>query len=231
MEGAANITIEEAYLLFEVVGSEIELMHMKDNEINPVSIVNELKEFIISVKRELYPPDSLRQTTVVALAKVLAMRLGHANRWCLEHFGTITVREPYSKVYQRRKKHGLARNLNEVDTPAHILTPTDCIGSPFHSTHGLREVLEHLVHPSIMKREAMMKLLYKTVTIYEQNDERAETSLLVDELSTSSAEHATALRKYALTNPEHLVPVPLLEERGPGSKHIINSAIKRAILK
>lgn len=94
-EGTTSIRIHEAYLLLEAVGSEIASLPMGGNDINPVSILHVLKEFIIKVKRELCLPDSLWQMPVVALVKVLAMRLGHEERWCLAHFRTLSVREPY----------------------------------------------------------------------------------------------------------------------------------------
>lgn len=49
---------------------------------------------------ELCPPDSLKMPVVVPV-KILAMRLGHEDRWCLAHFRTIVISDPYTKVSQR----------------------------------------------------------------------------------------------------------------------------------
>lgn len=127
-EGKTSITIDDAYLLFEAVGSQIASHPMGGNDINAVSIVKEKKEFTMNIKRELCPPDSFRQMPVMVLVKCLAMRQGTEDMWCLAPFGTIAVREPHSKAYQRRKIKGVSRQLYAADAPAHIFTPIYCIG-------------------------------------------------------------------------------------------------------
>lgn len=177
------------------VGSEIASLSMGGNNINPVSIVHDLKEFVINTKRKLCPPDSLRQITVVAVVKVLDIRLVHEDRWALAHLGTVAVREPTSKIYQKRKIHGFSREFYAVEVPAHIFTPIESIGSFFHAVNGMREALAKLVHPSIMCGESLMRLLYKIVSVYEHHDGGAEIQLLMKELCTRVAEHATSVRK------------------------------------
>lgn len=104
------------------------------------------------------------------------------------------------------------RIIRRRRTRTHI--PLDYIGNFFHAVNGLREVLDHPVHPFIMSSEAIMKLLYKTVAVYEQNDGRAEISLLVDALSTKIAENSATVRKYAITAPKQRPPVSPLKEWG-----------------
>lgn len=140
--GTASMELDNSYLLFEKLGSEIATLPMGANDINPVSIVLELKEFIMNIKRELCPPDSLLQMPVDDLVKVLAMRLGHKDRWCLTHFGTIAIREPHRRFYERRKIQGVFREQCAVDAPAHVFTPIDSIGNFFHAVNGLRQVLD-----------------------------------------------------------------------------------------
>lgn len=95
MERTADIKIDKAFLQLEEVRSEIASLSMDGNDINLVRIVHELKEFIINAKREICPLELLRQTPVVAVVKVIAMRLGQEERWHLAQFGTLAIREHY----------------------------------------------------------------------------------------------------------------------------------------
>lgn len=73
---------------------------------------------------------------VVALVKVLAMRLKNEERRCLAYFGTIAVRETHKKMHQRRNIQNLWRELYAMDAPAHIFMPINSIGNFFHAVSG-----------------------------------------------------------------------------------------------
>lgn len=72
--------IHDVLLLFEAVGSEIASLPMEGADINAVSILHDLKGFIVIIKGELCTPCPLRQMTVVALVNVLFMHVGHKDR-------------------------------------------------------------------------------------------------------------------------------------------------------
>lgn len=156
-EGGEKIELDDDYLLSEAVGSESASLPMGGNEINPVIIMNKLKEFIISTKRELYSTDSLSQMPVVALVKALAMRIGNDDCLCLADFSTMVLMKPHTKVYQKRKISGVSQELYAVDASGYVFAHIDSIGNFSYAVNGLREVLNRLVHPSIMSGESLMK--------------------------------------------------------------------------
>lgn len=98
------------------------------------------------------------------------------------------------------------------------------MGNFFHAVNRLREVLDRLVHQTIMSSKALMRLFYKVISVYEQTYGRTEISLLMDAFATRIAEHCASVRKYALTSPEQRVTVTAPEEWGPGSANIVSKA-------
>lgn len=52
--------IDDFYLFFEAIGSEIASLQMGGSDISTLTIVEDLKEYVINVKRELCPQESLR---------------------------------------------------------------------------------------------------------------------------------------------------------------------------
>lgn len=74
-------TLDDANLLFEIVGSEVSSPPMVRFDIHLMRIVHDLEEYIINIKRGLFPHDILRKMSVMAVVKILAIILGYEDRW------------------------------------------------------------------------------------------------------------------------------------------------------
>lgn len=88
----------------------------------------------------------------------------------------------------------MSRDLYAFNAPLNILTPTHCTGNFFHAVNILREVIYHLDHPSTVGSDALIKLFYKTIPVYYQNDGRADFSVLVHEYTSRISENSIGMR-------------------------------------
>lgn len=204
-DGRASSILDKAYIQFEEIGPEIVSLPIGGTDIQPISLVHELHDSLTINKRILFRPDSLRQIPFVALVKLIVMQLGHDDRWYLAHFGTLFVRETHPRVYRRRKIQGAYRELYAMNEPTHIFAPLNTNSHLLQAVNGLRAASDKLLHPSTLNGSDIMQLFCKTISIYDNNDGRAEILLLVDAFCMRISEHATSVRQYAVNPAEQRV--------------------------
>ncbi len=226
IRGATNeISISEARILTEAAGSMIVALQPGGRDLSPVSMPHLAKEFIFSVREELYRENSLRMVPEVALAKLLTLRMGTNDNFVFEFFGHVAFKDNSEDPTGLMVIKGVSRDVQARKARKDAWMMVRKVEHIENIIQGMARAARHLLHPSILSHTELIELGYVIKAAYEDYGGRTSIAGLFSAFKTRMVEHAALVRARVSGSGKE---IPSLTEWGKRSSTIFTRAVEAA---
>lgn len=189
-----EITLPKVRILTEAAGSTLTRLQQGGRDLAPVSFSTTGKEYISNVREELYKENSLRIVAEVALLKLMTLRMGSKDSFCLEVFGAVAWRDPSEELAGLVTVKGVTRDFQARRANKVAWVPVSSIHYLMNVIEVFAEAAQRFLHDSILSSGELYEVGRVLKRAWMEHDGRARVDGLHSAFKARLAEHAAAIR-------------------------------------